>query len=129
MEVSAPLDHDHPVETRHSPARAIVTSPGRLYVATIALVAVATVVVAIGNPRPEGACSGIGWGCSLYGWEHALVGLMVVGVPFLLVSGLALLLTGLLPEPVRGVVSVVVAWSAVAVPTYVIIATLTSGGF
>ena len=113
---------------RQSPAQSILVSPGRLYVATVALVAVATAVVAISNPRPEGACTGIGWGCSLYGWQHALVGLMFVGLPFLLVSGLAVLFTGMLPAPLR-FVPVIVAWLSVAFPTYLIIAKLTSGGF
>jgi hypothetical protein len=55
-------------------------------------------VVARSTPQPEGACSGIGFGCSLYGWDAAGFLLMVVGIPFALVLAVVLAVLSILPE-------------------------------
>src|SRR5687768_13595643 len=96
-----------------------ITSPWVLYLLSLALLPVATAVVAIANPMPEGACSGIGWGCSLYGWDAALFGLVIVGVPFIAICGMLILVSSFLPGRWK-VLSKVVGWVAVAGPTYVV---------
>jgi hypothetical protein len=102
--------------------------PGVLFGVAVALTLLATAVVAVENPRPEGACTGIGWGCSLYGWEAALLGLLIFGLPFVFIAGVLVLATSHLPRPWR-VLSVVIGWLAVAVPVYVIVASVSTGGW
>lgn len=53
-----------------------------LYVATLASALPVAAVVAWATPMPEGACSGIGWGCSLYEWDAAGFALIIFGVPY-----------------------------------------------
>lgn len=85
------------------------SAPLVLYLLTLASALPLGQVLAAAYPQPEGACSGIGWGCSLYGWDAAYFVLMVVGVPYALALGFVLGLLSLLPERWRGVQTAVAA--------------------
>ena len=50
------------------------------------------------TPQPVGACSGIGFGCSLYGWDAAGFLLVFLGIPFAVALGLVLAVLSILPE-------------------------------
>lgn len=80
-----------------------------LYALTLASVLPLAPIYAGANEMPEGACSGIGWGCSLYGWDAVGFALLIVGIPYAL--GLALLLgvLCLLPDRIAPIVTVVAA--------------------
>lgn len=71
-------------------------TPWIVYLANLVSLGVLAVVIAVANPQPEGACSGIGWGCSLYGWDAAGFALLVLGVPYALVLLAAVALPALL---------------------------------
>ena len=43
---------------------------------------------------PPGQCSGIGWGCSLAGWDAVAFALIIIGVPLLLLLLLGHLIIG-----------------------------------
>ena len=90
-------------------------SPWLVYLATfISLLPIGT-VLAVTNPMPEGACSGIGFGCSLYGWDAVAFGMIIFGVPF--VTLLAVVL-GVLSIPAlrRPPLALLVAGLGFAVP-------------
>ena len=61
------------------------STPWLLYLATLLSGLPLAGAVALANPMPAGACSGIGWGCSLYGWDAAGFLLVIVGIPFAVV--------------------------------------------
>lgn len=44
---------------------------------------------------PEGTCSGMGWGCSLAGWDAVGIALLFIGIPLLLVLLFGHLIIGL----------------------------------
>lgn len=56
--------------------------PWMIYAATIASAVPIGAILATSNPMPEGACSGIGFGCSLYGWDAVGFAYLIFGVPF-----------------------------------------------
>jgi hypothetical protein len=67
-----------------------------LYLATLLSAVPLAAIVATANPMPEGACSGIGFGCSVYGWDAAGFALVIAGVPYTVVLGMLVALAGLL---------------------------------
>jgi len=72
-------------------------------------------ILARSAPQPAGACSGIGFGCSLYGWDAAGFVLFVLGIPF--AAGLAVVLGVLSFLPERfAPVTTAVALAGLAVP-------------
>lgn len=73
-------------------------SPWTPYVLMLLSAMPLAALAARANPMPQGSCSGIGFGCSLYGWD--LVGLvaLVVGVPYVTVLGIAIFLLTRLPR-------------------------------
>ena len=89
---SAARGHDRPMASH--PRRATWT----LYALTIASGLPLAAIIAAATPMPEGACSGIGFGCSLYGWDAAGLALLILGVPYALGLTLVLGLLSLLPE-------------------------------
>ena len=103
-------------------------TPWILYGISLLLLPVVATAVAVANPRPQGACSGIGFGCSLYGWDAALLGLLVLGLPFAVGMGLLLGLTSLLGDRFH-FLRVAVACLAIAGPLYVLGATIVTGGW
>jgi hypothetical protein len=91
------------------------TSAWTLYLLTLVSAIPLAAIVAASNPMPEGGCSGIGFGCSLYGWDAAGFVLLIVGVPYAL--GLALVLGVLsLVTDRRSTVTTIVATVGLAVP-------------
>ena len=64
--------------------------PWTISAATIASALPIGALLAAANPMPEGACSGIGFGCSLYGWDAAGFALMIFGIPFAVVLAVVL---------------------------------------
>lgn len=71
-------------------------APVLLYVAMLLSLLVLAAVIAASTPQPDGACSGIGFGCSLYGWDLAGFLLMIVGLPYAVAVGAVLAILGLL---------------------------------
>ncbi len=65
-------------------------TPWLLYALTLLSAAPLGAVVAWQTPQPPGTCSGIGWGCSLYGWDAAGLMLLIFGMPYALVLGAVL---------------------------------------
>ena len=96
------------------------STPWLLYLATLASGLPFAAALAAANPMPEGACSGIGWGCSLYGWDVAGFALTILGVPFAVVLGLVLGLLSLARPPVAAVAAAV----GLAVPWLLTVAVL-----
>lgn len=72
---------------------------------------------------PEGACSGIGFGCSLYGWDAVGVAYLIFGIPFAVM--LAVILGVLsLPSIRRPWLTVAVATTGFALPWLLAVAVL-----
>ena len=88
-----------------------------LYAATLASALPLAAVIAAATPMPEGGCSGIGWGCSLYGWDAAAVMLIIIGVPYALALGILLLILSF----VGRAAAPIVAWVGLAVPWAVVL--------
>lgn len=86
-----------------------------LYLLTLLSALPLAAVIATSTPMPEGACSGIGFGCSLYGWDAAGFLLMIFGIPYALVLAVALGVLSLLPAR-RAVIAAVVAGVGLAIP-------------
>ncbi|MFP5326202.1 MAG: hypothetical protein ACLGHT_01825 [Acidimicrobiia bacterium] len=83
-----------------------------IYAATIASGLPLGAVVAAANQMPEGGCSGIGFGCSLYGWSAAGVLLLIVGLPYALLLGTVLVVLSFAGRRA----AVPVAWVGLAIP-------------
>lgn len=64
--------------------------PWVIYAATIASALPIGAILAASNPKPEGACSGIGFGCSLYGWDAVGFAYIIFGIPFAVVFAVVL---------------------------------------
>lgn len=62
-----------------------LANPWVLYVVMLLSAPLVGLALATATSQPPGACSGIGWGCSLYGWDLVGFVLIVVGLPFALV--------------------------------------------
>lgn len=92
-----------------------LASPWAVYAATLLSALPLAAVVAVTNPQPEGACSGIGFGCSLYGWDAAAFLLIFLGLPYIVGLAVLLGLLALLP-PRLAAVRTGVAWTGLAVP-------------
>jgi hypothetical protein len=92
-----------------------------LYLTTLLSAYPLGAIVAAATPQPAGACSGIGFGCSLYGWDAAGFLLAIVGVPYAVGLALVLLVLGLLPTRWRPVQFAVAAFG-LAVPWVVVLA-------
>jgi hypothetical protein len=105
--------------TSHEDDQRMLTRPRAtawtLYLVTLVSALPIAVIIATTNPMPEGACSGIGWGCSLYGWDLAGITLVIFGVPYAVALAIVLGLMGLLPER-HGKASAVVAGIGLAIP-------------
>ena len=101
-------DHEHVLRRPR-------TAAWILFLLTLVSALPIAAVIAAAHPMPEGACSGIGFGCSLYGWDVAGFALLFLGVPYAL--GLATLLgvLCLLPDRWAGIVTAV-AGLGLAVP-------------
>jgi hypothetical protein len=65
-------------------------APWVLYALTLVSAAPLGALVAWQTPQPPGACSGIGWGCSLYEWDAAGLMLLFFGAPYAVVLGAVL---------------------------------------
>ena len=91
-----------------------------LYLLTLASALPLGAKIASANPADCG-CSGIGFGCSLYGWDAAGFALLLLGVPYAVI--LAALLGVLCLLPARyAVVAKVVAGFGLAVPWLAVLA-------
>ena len=77
-------------------------------------------ILAADNPKPAGSCSGIGFGCSLYGWDLARFALLFAGLPYVILLLVMVALTGLLPGRWR-IAQVVVALAGLALPWVVVL--------
>lgn len=99
-------------------------TPWLLYALTLLSAAPLAALVAWQTPQPPGTCSGIGWGCSLYGWDAAGFALLLFGVPYALVLGvvLAALVWSGSPGAIR--VAALVAGLGLVVPWVFVIAVL-----
>lgn len=86
-----------------------------LYLLTLLSALPLAALLAATTPMPDGACSGIGFGCSLYGWDAAGFTLLFIGVPYVLGLGVLLGLLSLLPERIA-VIATVVGGLGLAVP-------------
>lgn len=97
--------------------RGVVASrtAGVLYLLTLLSAWPVGAIVAHASPPPAGACSGIGFGCSLYGWDAAGFLLLYLGIPYALGLALVLALLGLLPPRWRPAQTIVAA-GGLAVP-------------
>jgi hypothetical protein len=114
--VPEPLPFDR--EPWPGPARRYV--PWLLYLLTLLSAYPIGAILAAASPQPDGACSGIGFGCTLYGWDAAGFMLMIVGIPYALGLAFVLAVLGFLPwrwRPVQAVVATVglaVPWAFAA---------------
>ena len=95
------------------PGRRFLRSPWLPYAATIVSALPLGAIVAAANPQPAGACSGIGFGCSLYGWDAAAFLLLFVGGPYAFVLAIVL---GVLSRARSRTLPVTAAWIGLAVP-------------
>jgi hypothetical protein len=77
-------------------------------------------LIASANPA-DGGCSGIGFGCSLYGWDAAGFALLLLGVPYAVILAALLGVLCVLPRRYAGIVEVV-AGLGLAVPWLAVIA-------
>ena len=87
-----------------------------LFATTLASALPLAAIIAAATPMPEGACSGIGWGCSLYGWDAAGFALVIFGVPYavLLAATLVILsFVGRRAAPTVGWIGLLVPWIVV----------------
>ena len=64
--------------------------PWLIYAAAMVSLLPIGAVLAVTNPMPEGACSGIGWGCSLYGWDAVALGMVIFGAPYAVLFAIVL---------------------------------------
>ncbi len=87
--------------------------PWIVYAATIASALPLAALIAWATPMPSGACSGIGFGCSLYEWDAAAFMLIFLGVPYAVIVGLVLAVLSL-TKLIRA--AEVVAWLGLAIP-------------
>ena len=84
-----------------------------LYLATLASAVPIAAIIAWATPMPEGACSGIGWGCSLYEWDAAGFALVIFGVPYAAALATVLFIlsfVGKRAAPVVGWVGLAIPW-------------------
>ncbi|MEN3273851.1 MAG: hypothetical protein V7636_2612 [Actinomycetota bacterium] len=93
---------------------------GALYLLTLASALPLGALIASANP-PDGGCSGIGFGCSLYGWDAAGFALLFAGVPYAVILAALLGVLCLLPRRCAGVAQVVAALG-LAVPWFAVLA-------
>ena len=87
-----------------------------LYATTLASALPIAAIIAAATPMPEGACSGIGWGCSLYEWDAAGFALMILGIPYAFVLGVVLFIlsfVGKRAAPTVGWVGLAMPWVVV----------------
>lgn len=91
-----------------------------LYLLTLASALPLGAMIASANPA-DGGCSGIGFGCSLYGWDAAGFALLLLGVPYAVVLAAVLGVLSLLPQR-YAVLAKVVAGAGLAVPWFAVIA-------
>jgi hypothetical protein len=99
--------------------------PWLLYLVTLVSAWPLGAIMAAAYPQPAGSCSGIGFGCSLYGWDLAAFALYVLGIPYAAALALVLGLLALLPDrwaPLQVTVAVV----GLAVPWMVVVAGVSS---
>ena len=72
-------------ETQHEELQRSQTwTPHAVWAGSIVIPFVIWMGVVSQSELPPGQCSGIGWGCSLAGWDAVGVGLIFIGVPLLL---------------------------------------------
>ena len=89
-----------------------------LYALTLASALPIAAIIAAASPQPDDACSGIGLGCSLYGYDAASFMLGLVGIPYALVLGVLLAIATVLGPRARpvavglAVVGLLVPWVA-----------------
>lgn len=87
-----------------------------LFAATLASALPIAAVIAAATPMPEGACSGIGFGCSLYEWDAAGFALMIFGIPYAFVLAVVLFIltfVGKRAAPIVGWVGLAIPWVVV----------------
>jgi hypothetical protein len=96
-------------------------APWVLYLLTLASAYPLGAVITHSLPQPEGSCSGIGFGCSLYGWDAAQFFLLMFGLPYAAVLAIVLGLLGFLPDRWRPAQTVVAA-VGLAVPWALVVA-------
>lgn len=89
--------------------------PWVFYAATMASALPIGAILAASNPLPEGACSGIGFGCSLYGWDAVGFAFIIFGIPFAVVFAVVLGVLSL-PSIRRPWLATVAAIGGFAVP-------------
>ena len=85
-----------------------------LYMATLASALPIAAVIAWATPMPEGACSGIGWGCSLYEWDAAGFALVIFGVPYAAAVATVLFIlsfVGKRAAPAVGWIGLLIPWA------------------
>lgn len=99
-----------------------VTSPTRrlapwlLFAATLLSALPLGAIVAASLPASPGDCEGIGFGCSLHGWNAAKFALLVLGIPYALALFVLLSLLSLGRSPGWLIAQTVVALTGLAVP-------------
>ena len=96
-------------------------TPWLLYLATLLSALPLGAIIARESPQPPGACSGIGFGCSLYGWDAAGFALLFLGVPYAVGLAVVLGLLHLVPRRL-GFIHVGMAAIGLAVPWIVVTA-------
>lgn len=95
-----------------------------LYLATLVSALPLGAIIAAATPMPEGACSGIGWGCSLYEWDAAGFALIIFGVPYAFLLGVVLLTLSFVGKRAAPYV----ACTGLAIPWLLVVAGIASGG-
>lgn len=103
-----PADADHVTFLRRIPLHWF------LYAATLASALPIAAIIAWATPMPEGACSGIGWGCSLYEWDAAGFALMIFGIPYAIALATVLFMlsfVGKKAAPVVAGIGLAIPWA------------------
>jgi hypothetical protein len=93
------------------------SAPSALYLLTLLSAFPLGAMVAAAMPQ-SGPCSGIGFGCSLHGWDAAWFLLGLLGMPYAIALAAVLALLSALPERLRAiqtgvaVVGLAIPWAA-----------------
>ena len=97
------------------------TTAWTLYLLTLLSALPLAAILADANQMPAGGCSGIGFGCSLYGWDAAGFLLLIIGIPYALGLAAVLGVLSLLSDR-RAPIATVVAGVGLAIPWMFVVA-------
>ena len=107
VEQQRSADDDHVTFLRRIPVH------WYLYAATLASALPIAAITAGSTPMPEGACSGIGWGCSLYEWDAAGFMLLIFGIPYAMALTTVLFILSFVGKkgaPIVATIGLVIPW-------------------